>query len=187
MVVTYGDVHGLLLRERGSARNYVCVGCGQPAKDWAYQHNGDPEYRDERGRAPYAEDIYGCYSPMCAKCHKILDLEREPEVAEARRALGRKVGSLRTPQSQKAARENAILARQAIQERLTPERREEIGAYKVHRQSTRPEVSVVRANAAKVANSKRRRCLDCGRVSTPAGLGRHLKSSDHSGYEDLIE
>jgi hypothetical protein len=34
-------------------------------------------------------------------------------------------------------------------------------------------------------NAKRRACLDCGMVSTPAALGSHLWRSGHSGWTDL--
>lgn len=30
-----------------------------------------------------------------------------------------------------------------------------------------------------------RRCLDCSMETTPAGMGKHLKHSGHSGYQDV--
>lgn len=40
-------------------------------------------------------------------------------------------------------------------------------------------------HGAVIANRKRRRCTGCGKVSTPAGIGKHLKDSGHTGYEDV--
>jgi hypothetical protein len=34
-------------------------------------------------------------------------------------------------------------------------------------------------------NAMRRRCLDCGVVYHPGGMGRHLKTTGHTGYETL--
>lgn len=42
-----------------------------------------------------------------------------------------------------------------------------------------------RKNGTKVSRM-RRRCSGCGRVSTPAGLGKHLKDSGHVGYEEVV-
>ena len=47
---------------------------------------------------------------------------------------------------------------------------------------------VRQANAAalgKVMSARRRRCLECGLVTNPGGMGQHLKHKRHSGYEDL--
>lgn len=38
---------------------------------------------------------------------------------------------------------------------------------------------------AESTNNRRRRCLECGFVASPGGMGKHRLSSGHAGYEDL--
>ena len=38
---------------------------------------------------------------------------------------------------------------------------------------------------AVTTNNRRRRCLECGLVSNPGGMGKHRLSSGHTTWEDL--
>lgn len=71
---TYDDVHWILARDHGPAKTHKCK-CGNPAYEWAYQHNGDT-VTDERGRK-FARDL-DAYSPMCRSCHRLLDEKLDP-------------------------------------------------------------------------------------------------------------
>lgn len=49
-------------------------------------------------------------------------------------------------------------------------------------------LAVAQRNAralAAVTNARRRRCSDCGHVSTPAGIGAHQSASGHVGWTEL--
>ncbi|WP_205474446.1 hypothetical protein [Nocardioides sp. SYSU D00038] len=39
---------------------------------------------------------------------------------------------------------------------------------------------------AQLNNSRRRRCVNCGVVSTPAGIGAHQKASGHGGWTEVV-
>lgn len=77
--VTYHAVHGQLVAQRGRAADLTC-GCGNPAKDWAYQHNDPDALVDERGYF-YSLKFDECYTPMCRSCHNLLD--RDPDRRES--------------------------------------------------------------------------------------------------------
>lgn len=201
--MTATKVHTRLREERGRAAEYVCE-CGQPAVDWAYQYNGDPELYDPKGR-PYSEDI-GCYAPMCRGCHRRLDVSTDPRLVGRYRELGRKqvqyLAGLRESDPDFAAKMKEVGQKLgAHQLKLRQEnpvydiRMREIGKRNIRAalQSTKdrmsdPEfaakVSADRAAAARQANSIKRTCAECGKTATPAGIGRHQKSSGHKGYTD---
>ncbi len=72
ILVGYDAAHKRVKRLRGSARDYVCVGCGDvPATDWAYNHEDENELAG--GDGPYSL-IPANYDPMCKSCHKVFDL-----------------------------------------------------------------------------------------------------------------
>lgn len=76
---SYVAIHDRLRRERGSASSYDCEHCGQPATDWAYDHD-DPYERSNihRGRiAQYSIDI-NHYLPLCRQCHTRFDIAHRP-------------------------------------------------------------------------------------------------------------
>jgi hypothetical protein len=79
--VGYNAAHDRVRRDRGPAHDYRCVGCGRPARHWAYDH-GDP---DELASAlgPYSLDL-DRYRPLCVGCHKRADLDHR---ARARFAM----------------------------------------------------------------------------------------------------
>ena len=69
---TYNAVHLRLRASYGPATKFVCP-CGEPAKQWAYQHTSEAELTSELG--PYCVDL-GHYLAMCVSCHKKMDLGR---------------------------------------------------------------------------------------------------------------
>ena len=84
---TYRQIHLLLKETRGPARDYDCVSCGKPAAEWAYQYEGEQELRDENGHWAHSLNPDD-YLPMCLFCHRQLDMERDPSMAELRRQGG---------------------------------------------------------------------------------------------------
>jgi hypothetical protein len=52
--------HNRVRRARGPARDYPCVGCGGPAREWSQRHDTD-------GLDP------ADYDPRCCKCHFAYD------------------------------------------------------------------------------------------------------------------
>lgn len=186
---SYAAVHFELVRVYGSASSRTCIGCGGTAKDWAYQHNGSPELHYEG--LPYSEDL-NCYQPMCRSCHRFLDNLHNPEYLEWLKTKG------------------SAIARASLNSEKMKEVGRRLGEYTKNRRKTDPEfdrrvseagrrnikaaianpgppekVSADRAAAARVANAKKRACLDCGLTAHPAALGAHLKGSGHSGYREL--
>lgn len=71
---TYTAVHQRLARLRGPASEHTCP-CGQPAAQWAYMGDRQP---DER--APFSEDLWE-YAPRCTSCHKRFDLSAISETS----------------------------------------------------------------------------------------------------------
>jgi len=72
--ITYVGAHARLKAQRGLASAHLCK-CGQPAKDWAYDHADLAELRQTSGRdarKPYSADP-AHYIPMCRSCHKTFD------------------------------------------------------------------------------------------------------------------
>lgn len=70
----YVLVHQRLKKKRGRAAAHPCAACGDPARQWAYDHADPDEKIDERGYA-FSVNLEH-YKPMCASCHKRFDLER---------------------------------------------------------------------------------------------------------------
>ena len=67
----YRAAHSRIQRERGKARAYDCVDCGQQAWHWSYNH-GDPNEKTSPSGQPYSLNTAN-YSPRCYRCHMILD------------------------------------------------------------------------------------------------------------------
>lgn len=76
-VVAYTGMHTRLNRERGKASSHACVDCGQPAREWSYDHDDPDEVRGVHRGTPvvYSLDV-ARYSPRCSSCHN--DLDRRP-------------------------------------------------------------------------------------------------------------
>ena len=150
--LTYKRAHHLVRRAKGKASEHSCFKCGAGGKYWAYQHNDPEALTDAKGR-PYSGNP-DCYEPMCAGCHRQYDIDNDPRVGAAARAIG----SWRGQQNKARLKADADYAAR---------------------------MRGVSKQAVKKVQAKRRRCLTCGMVSTPFGLGSHLSASGHTGYEEL--
>lgn len=70
--MTYEQIHKQLKRERGSAKAFPCIECGETKNCWwAYQYTGE-ELRSPEGSA-YSLNIWEDYAPMCPRCHSTMD------------------------------------------------------------------------------------------------------------------
>lgn len=72
--ISNGGLHQRIRKNRGSARNYSCVDCGNQAAHWSYDHQALDERYDEI-KGPYTPDE-SHYEPRCVPCHKKFDLNR---------------------------------------------------------------------------------------------------------------
>jgi len=69
----YSSVHVRLLRHRGPARQFRCVGCCvKRAEHWAYDHRDPDELLSNTGLR-YSNDM-DHYIALCRTCHKRFDL-----------------------------------------------------------------------------------------------------------------
>lgn len=174
---SYQQVHNRLRLERGRASEYTCE-CGSPAKDWAFQHTG-AALRDPATGRWYSEDPDD-YSPMCRSCHFKLDtphshaefLRMKEDSEHLSRAGKNRAASYWGRYSKDAdlrerhaagARANGVAAREAL--------------AKKHRED--PELRKRQTAALKT----RVKCLACGMVSSPGGIGTHQKHTNHEGVE----
>lgn len=67
----YRSVHSRLASDRGPARQYPCVDCGDQAQHWSYDHTDPAELRSPGGQ-PYSLDPQR-YKPRCVRCHIAFD------------------------------------------------------------------------------------------------------------------
>lgn len=78
-------LHSKIKRERGVARDYACVDCGQPAAEWSYD-NADPEQLTElqggRWHMAYSLDV-NHYDPRCISCHRTFDFAHKTRNRDA--------------------------------------------------------------------------------------------------------
>lgn len=76
--VKYGTVHRQLRQARGKASEYPCLNCGNPAEQWAYDHEDSDELTEVRlvrGSTvvvAYSLDLTH-YDPLCRACHQVWD------------------------------------------------------------------------------------------------------------------
>lgn len=68
--VGYHGIHGRLQTERGRASSQPCADCGNPARDWSYDHEDPDERASDLG--PYSLKLEH-YQPRCSRCHRVLD------------------------------------------------------------------------------------------------------------------
>lgn len=61
--IRYRTAHVRLTRSRGPASGYLCVDCGDQAREWSYDHGDPNELTSDRG-APYSPDP-DRYQPRC--------------------------------------------------------------------------------------------------------------------------
>lgn len=80
---SYAAAHARVKALYGPASSHECVGCGNPAKHWYYDHT-DPNELHESGLSsnPIAYSAHPShYSPRCVPCHKRYDLDRVDSMA----------------------------------------------------------------------------------------------------------
>jgi hypothetical protein len=76
-MVGYTGAHERVRRIHGSASRYVCP-CGQPAKDWAYNHQDPNEVRGEVTTRDKVTELAwsldpAFYDALCRSCHRARD------------------------------------------------------------------------------------------------------------------
>lgn len=179
-MITYSRAHARVRAVRGSASGYICR-CGEPAEDWAYQHSaGDEEIRTNGG-PPYSLNLDD-YAPMCRACHIQFDTENDiqrqarradPAFREAMRQRGEDVGTLRAvrmgedPTFDEQMRDASRRGARTVVQRMLTDKEFGTRLREVRRRN----------------NTVRRRCDECGFISSPAGMGNHQRSTGHKGYE----
>lgn len=177
--MSYDDVHKELKKQRGAARNYRCVTCGQQAQQWAYRYNGNPELSSDAG--PYSEDLE-CYQPMCASCHRKHDLEKDERLRSMYQELGREVGLLPATPASLRSLEKARAAQSPEDKR---KQGEHMGRLHAERLKNDPAYAEKHREYSRRNALARRKCDECALESHPPGIGRHQKASGHVGYTDL--
>lgn len=183
---SYEGVHQRLRDEHGRASEHLCVDCGKQARDWSYDHGAEAEKLDERGW-PY-DPTGQAYSPRCSPCHTAHD---NRDGSRGRRgglarneALGPE-GIRRIAKLGHAARRASLtdeefteFQRQASRARWS--RVIDVDAeLRPMREAHTPET--LRAGGRKTGKM-RRRCNDCGLVTSPGPLGRHQRATGHTGF-----
>lgn len=198
--LTYLEAHLAVKAARGKASDYPCAECGDPARDWAYQHEGEPEAFSETG-APYSTDV-NAYAPMCRGCHVRYDNDRTPEVREARvrgsRASAAALAERRradTPEGarlRETSRENArswaakTKLRRATDPEFDAEQHARLSAQgRLHAASTLGKAwSKPGPRGSTKTNQMRRCCVTCGMTSTPGPMALHLSKTGHKEATD---
>lgn len=74
-LVGYNALHSRVKRDRGLPALHQCVGCGNRAEEWSYDHSDPNEIiSDETGSVgfPYSLDEQR-YEPRCVACHRAYD------------------------------------------------------------------------------------------------------------------
>lgn len=73
-VPSFAAIHKRLSRTRGPARNFTCVDCGRPAREWSYDGNDPHELVGLVGgfMCPYSLDL-DHYEARCVSCHRKYD------------------------------------------------------------------------------------------------------------------
>ncbi len=74
--ITYTNTHDLVRRTWGSASQYPCVNCSEPARDWAYDGTDPtqlylPNHNDTGWHLCSIWPEF--YMPMCRRCHNRRD------------------------------------------------------------------------------------------------------------------
>ena len=128
--------------------------------DWAYQHDGS-----DSSPLPFSENL-DLYEAMCRRCHLKLDKVHERVSIESRRANAKKareaISERRGPSSQKHILHLRKIGKERIE--TDPEYREKM-------------VEVGRKNGVKTSQMKRE--CECGMITNPGMLARHMKSKGH--------
>lgn len=191
---SYEDVHYVLTRDRGSAKAHQCS-CGEAAYEWAYQHNGETLVDPAKG-FDFCLDL-DCYAPMCRSCHRLLDESVHPGRLGDRGKKGLRVHFARVKTDPEyaekvlqASRRNVVKAQAA--QRADPQRLEKatraarLGGQALAEKARSDPALQARLNDARrraiaKANATSRTCDECGKVSTPGGIGVHQHYTGHRG------
>lgn len=168
MKTTYHQAHRNVEAARGRAAEHPCVECGEPARDWAYQHVGEPELVSETG-APYSTDV-SQYAPMCRGCHLSLDYDHGTVRGFA--TFWPTATEEYLEHHKKVATENAVAARAALSEKLRDP-------------AEGPRIRAAQSEGAKQGGMAQVRRCSCGREMLAAPLGRHQKIAGHKGWEPV--
>ena len=75
-MLSYSGAHGRIRSRRGRAGDLICLHCGGPAFQWAYDYSDPNELCDADGQR-YSEDPEH-YLPLCVSCHKKHDAKVKP-------------------------------------------------------------------------------------------------------------
>lgn len=207
---TYEQVHSGLHWFYGRASEFPCVCCDLPANHWCYQYTaGELELRSPSGSL-YSENFED-YAPMCRKCHATLDMSLDPRKRESVRRSGLAAAArnnARAAEDPEWASARALRAQDAIRKRIesdpefakryrdTKSRTGSLGGYPAGKpwsprrreaHESMPSESKERLLAGATAGGHstsrvRRMCAECGKISTPAGMGNHLKKSGHFDF-----
>ena len=207
---TYEQVHAGLHWAYGRAAEFPCVRCENQANHWCYQYSAGDSVLFSPTGAPYSEDFED-YAPMCRRCHKAFDMSMEPRLIEAVRINGLGAARRNNERAKADPEWSAERARRmqesirkrreadpefAEQYREAKSRAGKLGGYPsgkpwtearrvAHAQMTADSRDRWKAGASKGGHTTkkvRRMCAECGRISTPAGMGNHLKRSGHFAF-----
>jgi hypothetical protein len=162
--LSYFQIHDRLKRELGVARDQTCE-CGSSASDWAYQHTGQPHV-DADGI--YSDDVSD-YAPMCRGCHLKLDYSKG--TVRGFSFLWNNPSSEYLKIHAAAARSNAEKAREVL---------------RVLQEDPATSIRERQSEGGRIGGcAQRRRCQECGKITTAAPLGSHQKASGHQGWEPV--
>lgn len=81
---TYNGLHRRLRREIGSASEYACVDCSEPAHEWSYDHSDPDALADSTGSLYSLNPSH--YEPRCHTCHRRFD-QKTPSATAERTAI----------------------------------------------------------------------------------------------------
>ena len=77
--VTHRQVHKRLVTDRGSATNYTCVDCSEPADAWTHNWSAwEGVAQDIHGKRLTFSTNLNAYEPRCHECHNRLDRRPAP-------------------------------------------------------------------------------------------------------------
>ena len=173
----YRTTHDRLRRTRGPAKDYPCVSCGGPAREWAYQYTGTV-LRDSQQNRAYSEDPAD-YAPMCSGCHRSFDNSNDADVQQRRLDGSRKAGRTTAARLQEDPEFAQEFSRKvAAGGRATAARAQGDPAFA-------SEKRLGEQRGRDKTNAMRLRCTECGRETTPGPMAKHLKTHQHEGAVPL--
>lgn len=71
-------MHSRIAVVRGKASDHACIGCGELAMEWSYDHSDPDEIIDFDRPYPYPYSLQiDHYDPMCITCHRNRDRKRQ--------------------------------------------------------------------------------------------------------------